>query len=120
MEQAELVRKTLVPAKMIVKHPAQSNEQSEDVQETLLAFTLKVKTEKDLNILRRHPNGARAMARHVAEGGTPYDDFGKHIIGLSEELSKLRKFKTYMNRSSVMAEGLAGYLDVVNERIEVQ
>jgi len=55
---------------------------------------------------------------HVSEGGNPYDDFGKHIVGLSEELSKLRKFKSYMNRSNVMAEGLAGYMEVVNERIE--
>jgi len=65
----------------------------------------------------KHLNGARAMARHVAEGGKPFDDFGKHITSLSEELSKLKKFKTYMNRSAVMAEGLVEYIDVVNERI---
>jgi|TARA_B110000483_G_scaffold239524_1_gene318185 hypothetical protein len=66
----------------------------------------------------KHLNGARAMARHVAEGGKPYDDFGKHITGLSEELANLRKFKTYMNRSSVMAEGLAGYMGAVVERLD--
>ena len=66
----------------------------------------------------KHLNGARAMARHIAEGGNMYDDFGKHIVGLSEEMNKLRKFKTYMSRSSVMAEGLADHMDVVNERIE--
>ena len=66
----------------------------------------------------RHLNGARALARHVSEGGNLYDDFGKHIVGLSEELAKLRQFKIYMNRSAVMAEGLKGYLDVVNERLE--
>ena len=66
----------------------------------------------------KHVNGARAMARHVAEGGNQYDEFGKHILGLSEELNKLRKFKTYMTRSGVMAEGLSGYMDVVNERID--
>jgi len=66
----------------------------------------------------RHINGARAMARHVSEGGNPYDDFGKHIVGLSEELNKLRKFKTYMSRSGVMAEGLAQYMDIVNERLD--
>jgi len=65
----------------------------------------------------KHLSGARAMARHVAEGGNAYDDFGKHIVGLSEELAKLRKFKTYMGRSAVMAESLAGYMDVVKERI---
>ena len=65
----------------------------------------------------KHLAGARAMARHVAEGGTTYDDFGEHIVGLSEELSKLRKFKNYMGRSKVMAESLAEYMGVVHERI---
>ena len=65
----------------------------------------------------RHLSGARAMARHVSEGGHAYDDFGKYISSLSEELSKLRKFKTYMGRSSVMAESLSGYMDAVKDRI---
>lgn len=66
----------------------------------------------------KHLNGARAMARHVSEGGKPFDDFGKHITGLSEELASLRKFKTYMSRSAVMAEGLSDYTSVVIERID--
>jgi hypothetical protein len=66
----------------------------------------------------KHLSGARAMARHVSEGGTPYDDFGTHIVGMSEELGKLRKFKTYMGRSSVMAEGLEDYVDAIAERME--
>ena len=65
----------------------------------------------------KHLSGARAMAIHVSEGGHPFDDFGKHITSLSEELSNLRKFKTYMGRSSVMAESLAEHMDTVNERI---
>ena len=65
----------------------------------------------------KHLSGARAMARHVSEGGNAYDDFGKYISGLSEEMSKLRKFKQYMGRSTVMAESLAGYMDTVNQRI---
>ena len=66
----------------------------------------------------KHLSGARAMARHVAEGGKPFDDFGTHITGLSEEMSKLRKFKSYMGRSAVMAESLAGYMDAVHDRIK--
>ena len=66
----------------------------------------------------KHLNGARAMARHVSEGGKPYDSFGKHITGLSEELSKLKSFKTYINRSNVMAEGLKEYQGIVDERID--
>ncbi len=65
----------------------------------------------------KHLNGARAMARHVSEGGKTHDEFGQHITGLSEELYKLKKFKSYMNRSGVMAEGLSQYMDIVNERV---
>lgn len=65
----------------------------------------------------KHLSGARAMARHVSEGGKPFDEFGTHIVGLSEEMNKLRKFKNYMGRSAVMAESLSGYMDVVRERI---
>ena len=64
----------------------------------------------------KHLSGARAMARHVSEGGNAYDDFGKYISGLSEELSKLKKFNQYMNRSGVMAEALAEYTDITKER----
>jgi len=66
----------------------------------------------------KHLGGAKAMARHVSEGGNQYDDFGSHIVGLSEELSKLGKFKRYMGRGGVMAESLADYVGAVNERAD--
>lgn len=65
----------------------------------------------------KHLSGARALATHIGEGGHAYDDFGKHITGLSEELSKLRKFNQYLNRSSVMAETLSKYTGNVKERM---
>ena len=106
-------------AKMIVKHTQPINhEQPAGRTRDIAGIYIESENGERFKYPMKHLNGARAMTRHVSEGGNPYDDFGKHIIGLSEELSKLRKFKTYMNRSSVMAESLAGYLDVVNERIE--
>ncbi len=37
-------------------------------------------------------NGARAMAVHVSEGGTPYDAIGQHIISTVTEMQNLAKF----------------------------
>lgn len=37
-------------------------------------------------------NGARAMAVHVSEGGTPYDAIGQHIINTVTEMQNLAKF----------------------------
>ncbi len=106
-------------AKMIVKHTQPINhEQPAGRTRDIAGIYIESSEGERFKYPYRHLNGARAMARHVAEGGKPYDDFGKYISGLSEELNNLRKFKTYMNRSSVMAEGLAQYMDVVNERIE--
>jgi hypothetical protein len=38
------------------------------------------------------PGIARVYARHIAEGGTPYDERGKHITSLVEEYSKMAGF----------------------------
>ena len=41
---------------------------------------------------------ARAMARHVSEGGSMHDEFGSHITEIAEACSKLRPFKNSMRR----------------------
>jgi len=43
----------------------------------------------------KHLAGARAMARHVANSGVPHDDFGKHIIKMSEQIAQLNSFSRY-------------------------
>jgi hypothetical protein len=66
----------------------------------------------------KHLNGARALAQHVAHGGTPYDMIGEHVIGLSEELSKLRFFKGYVSRQDQISEAMGSVTDKVIERID--
>lgn len=63
----------------------------------------------------KHLSGARAMARHVSCGGNAYDNVGKHISGLSEELQKLRKFKRHTQKH--VNESLAGLSEKISERI---
>lgn len=38
------------------------------------------------------PGIARVYARHIAEGGTPYDERGKHITSIVEEYTKMAGF----------------------------
>lgn len=66
----------------------------------------------------KHLNGARALATHVAHGGTSYDNIGQHIIGLSEELNKLRMFKGYVTRNPVVSEAMGAINSKVFERID--
>ena len=66
----------------------------------------------------KHINGARALAEHVKHGGNPYDGIGQHIIGLSEELASLRKFKNYVGRQEQLSEAMSDITGKVMERIE--
>ena len=36
--------------------------------------------------------GARAMARHIAEGGVPYDEVGQHLNVMVQEMTELSRF----------------------------
>ena len=49
-----------------------------------------------------HLSGARAMQRHVQEGGLPYDDIGKYIVSLSEQIAQLKSFSNYVNRNDLL------------------
>ena len=106
-------------ARIAIKHSAPINVESSNSRTSKIgSIYIESPTGERFKYPYKHLAGARAMALHVNEGGHMYDDFGKYISGLSEEMSKLRKFSQYMNRSSVMAETLEGYTDIVKGRIK--
>lgn len=49
-----------------------------------------------------HLAGAKAMQRHVANGGRPHDEHGLAIIGISEEIAKLHAFKRHVGKADSM------------------
>jgi len=58
-----------------------------------------------------HLAGARAMQRHVANGGLPYDDLGKSIITMSEEIAQLKSFSNYVVRNDLMNSDTNGIVE---------
>lgn len=106
-------------AKIIVKHSAPVNmENPAGRTQRIESIYIESASGERFRYPHRHLNGARAMARHVANGGTAYDPIGQHISGLSEEIGKLRQFKNYTQRSGVMAEALGDVTGQVLERID--
>ncbi len=72
-----------------------------------------------------HLAGARAMQRHVANGGLPYDDLGKSITQMSEEIAQLKSFGNYVVRNDLMnsdtnsvIERSTEYLNHLREQIK--
>jgi len=48
--------------------------------------------------------GARAMARHISNGGWPNDDHGKHIGEIMKEMTDLKHFVRAVKRDDYIAE----------------
>lgn len=106
-------------AKLIVKHSAPVNmENPAGRTQRIESIYIESANGERFRYPHRHLNGARAMARHVANGGTAYDTIGQYISGLSEEIGKLRQFKNYTQRAGVMAEALGDITEQVAERID--
>ena len=106
-------------AKIIVKHSAPVNYANPAGRtQRIESIYIESSSGERFRYPAKHLNGARAMAVHVANGGNPYDGIGNHISGLSEELSKLRQFKQYTQRSGVMAEAMGDITERVLERID--
>ena len=58
-----------------------------------------------------HLAGARAMSRHVANGGRPHDDFGQHIIQTSEDIAKLSSFSRYASNKDQLNDNAGDIIE---------
>ena len=105
-------------AKIAIKHSAPINVESANSRTSKIAkIFIETPEGEKFKFPYKHLAGARAMALHVSEGGHAFDDFGKYITSLSEEMHKIRKLNTYMGRSTVMAETLDQYSDILKTRV---
>ena len=64
-----------------------------------------------------HLAGARAMQRHVANGGKPYDSIGESIIKMSEEIAQLKSFSNYVVRNDLMNSETNGIVERSSEAL---
>jgi len=82
---------TVPQVKIILQHTRQIEEGEQRFRNVAKIFVENTNGERFLLPTNR-PGLARVYARHIAEGGTPYDERGKHITSLVEEYSKMAGF----------------------------
>jgi hypothetical protein len=81
------------PVKIRVKHsdfidPDKRGSRARKIEDIYL------ETHRGERFLMQHKNlhGARAMARHLSEGGVMHDELGEHIIGIMSEMAAMKHF----------------------------
>lgn len=64
-----------------------------------------------------HIAGAKAMQRHVANGGRPYDEKGQAIVKISEEILQLSAFKRHVGKPDGMNQRVNEITSKTNEKL---
>jgi len=77
--------------KVVIQHDRQIGEGEQRWRNVHKIFVENTEGER-FAVPTRMPGIARVYGRHVAEGGTPYDERGKHITQLVEEYTKMAGF----------------------------
>ena len=65
-----------------------------------------------------HLAGARAMTRHVANGGRPHDEFGEHIVKTSEDIAKLNSFSRYVSHKDQLNDNAGDIIEQTKLQLE--
>ena len=64
-----------------------------------------------------HMAGAKAMQRHVSNGGATYDEAGQAIIRMSEQIRALSTFKRQVGNSEQLTQEALGIVDRANSKL---
>ena len=65
-----------------------------------------------------HLAGARAMQRHVSNGGRPHDEFGEHIVATSEDIAKLNSFSRYVTNKDQLNDNAGDIITQTKMKLE--
>jgi hypothetical protein len=114
------------PVRIIVRHSDHVNpEQRGARSRKIKAIFVETSEGERFRLPENNLRYARAMARHVSEGGSLNDEFGQHITRIAEECSKLRPFKNSMRRrtfedseTQAMVEAAFEYHGLLNNTLK--
>ena len=114
------------PARIIVRHSGKIDpERRGDRSRKIKSIYLENSEGERFKLPHNNLRYARAMARHVSEGGMLNDEFGQHITSIAEECSKLKPFKYSMSRrvfedeeTQAMVEAAFEYHGLLNNTLK--
>lgn len=118
------VKTSYVPfkeSKLIIKHTKAVNEEkrgsrSRNIHSIFIESSGGERFRFPMNYLA----GARAMAMHVSNGNTPYDQKGQSILSVCEEISDLTNFVKHVRSNKLMNENNSTTVEIVKERLASQ
>jgi hypothetical protein len=111
--------RALENTKLIIKHSQAVNETQPGARSRhISALFIENADGERFKYPFNHLSGAKAMQRHVANGGRPYDDKGTAIIDISESIIQLNLFKRQAAREGFVNESTQDIFERAMAKLE--
>lgn len=111
-------RQTFENVKIVIKHKSPVNEEVKGARTRQISSIFIECNGERFKFKENYLPGARAMARHLANGGTMYDKVGSYITESTEQLLKLRSFNRYVSSNKLINEDSSSIVETVLENIQ--
>ena len=103
--------------KLIVRHKKEVNEETRGARSRNIHSIFIQRGDERFKMAENNLKAARAMARHVKNGGEPFDNIGHTINEMATEQRKLREFVRYVKRAKLVNEENESYVNIAMENI---
>ena len=103
--------------KIIVKHTKAVNEEVRGSRSRNIQKIFIENNEERFLFPSKNLNGARAMARHLYNGGQMHDTVGESIVAMCTELKTLKEFANYVKKQGLINEENNDYVELARQHI---
>ena len=110
--------RTLENTKLIIRHSKAVNEAPGARSRHIEAMFIENSDGERFKYPVNHLAGAKAMQRHVANGGRPYDDVGGAIVNMSENILQLAGFRRHIARAGFVNESTKDIVEKSLQKLE--
>mgnify|MGYP001351085183 CR=1 FL=1 len=104
--------------KIIVKHTKAVNEEVRGARSRNIQKIFIENNEERFLFPSKNLNGARAMARHLYNGGQMHDTVGESIVAMCTELKTLKEFANYVKKQGLINEENNDYVELARQHIK--
>jgi hypothetical protein len=103
--------------KIIVRHNKDVNEEVRGARSRNIHSILIQRGEEKFKMAENNLSAARAMARHLHNGGETFDEIGEAITEMTREFTKLKEFVGYVRKANLVNEENQEFVSLAIENI---
>ena len=104
--------------KLVVKHSKPVNEEIRGARSRNISKIFIQANEERFAFPSKNLQGARAMARHIYNGGVMHDSIGESIVQMCKDFATLKEFVRYVNKQGLINEDNQEYVTLARQQME--